>query len=155
MDFLAQFVEKHGTRAPRPHDEHARHTARPHRDPSHGQPRYAYAPGHGHGEHHGHYDSAHGRSGLHGGLGVLAQHKAILVVAALLLLVVVFGGVLAVVLMLSLLRTFGTLVGAQDLTALLGDLPRLVNTLLVDAPKAILDYLAPLFQVKGTLERKA
>ena len=155
MDFLEQFFEKHGTRAPRQHDEHGRHTARPHQGTSHDEPRYAYAPGHDHGEHHGHYHGAHGRSGLHGGLGVLAQHKAILVVAALLLLVVVFGGVLAVVLMLSLLGTFGTLVGIQDLAARLGELPRLVNTLLVDVPKAVLDDLAPLLQLKSTLEGKA
>jgi hypothetical protein len=88
-------------------------------------------------------------------LRALPQHKALLVIGAVLLLVVGIGGILAVVLVLSLLGTLGPLVGAPDLTALLGDLPRLVNTLLVDAPKAILDYLAPLLRLKGTLEGKA
>jgi hypothetical protein len=155
MDFLDQLFEKHGPRHPRQHDEHGQHSPRPPWDASHGDLRYARAAEHDHGAHPGHDAGLQGRLGLQGMLGVLAQHKALLVIGAVLLLVVGIGGILAVVLVLSLLGTLGPLVGVQDLTALLGDLPRLVNTLLVDAPKAILDYLAPLFQLKGTLEGKA
>lgn len=155
MDFLEKLFEKHGPRHPRQHDEHGQHSPRPPWDASHGDPRYAHAAEREHGEHYRYRGDPQGRSGLQGMLGVVAQHKALLVVAALLLFVVVFGGVLAVVFMLSLLGTFGTLEGIQDLAARRGDLPRLVNTLLVDVPKAALDYLAPLFQLKRTLEGKA
>jgi hypothetical protein len=88
-------------------------------------------------------------------LGVLAQHKVLLVVAALLVLVVLFGGIVALVFALPFLGGFGALAGAQDLTALLGDLPGLVSILLVDAPQAVLDYLAPVLQLKTALGGKA
>lgn len=88
-------------------------------------------------------------------LGVLAQRTALLVMGASLLLVVGLGGTLALLVLLPLVGTLGTLAGTQDLTALLGDLPRLVSTHLVEVPKAVLDYLAPLLQFKSALEGKA
>ncbi len=88
-------------------------------------------------------------------LRVLSQHKTLAVVAALLVVAVLFGGIVAVMLALALFGAFGALAGIQDLTALVTDLPRLVTTLLVDVPKALLDYLAPLLQLKSTLEGKA
>jgi hypothetical protein len=88
-------------------------------------------------------------------LGVLAQHKALLVIGAVLLLVVGIGGILAVVLLLPLVGALIAVAGASDLATLLAALPRLLNTLLVGVPRAVLDYLAPLRQLKSTLEGKA
>ncbi len=153
MDFLEKLFEKHGTRAPGRNDEHGWPAARPHREDSHGDPWDTHAWEHG-----GYraYDRRlQGRLGRHGVLGVLSQHKALAVVAALLVLVVLFSGIVALVVALVLVGAFGTLAGIQDFTALLTDLPRLVTMLLVDVPKAILDYLAPLLQLKSTLEGKA
>ena len=65
------------------------------------------------------------------------------------------GGVLGLVLLLPLVGKLVAGVGAPDLSALLTDLPRLVSMLLVDVPKAVLDYLAPLLQLKTALEGKA
>jgi hypothetical protein len=76
-------------------------------------------------------------------------------VATLLLLVVATAGVIGLVLLLPLVGTLVAGVGAQDLSALLTDLPRLLTTLLVEVPKAVLGYLAPLLQLKSTLEGKA
>lgn len=86
---------------------------------------------------------------------LLAQHKTLVGVAALLLLVVAVGGVLGLVLLLPVIGTLVAGVGAPDLSALLTDLPRLVSMLLVDMPKAVLDYLAPVLQLKTALEGKA
>jgi hypothetical protein len=130
MDFLEKLFDKH--------------------DPWH--PRQAERE---HGEHYRYHGDPQGRSGLQGVLGVLAQRKALLVIGAVLLLVAGIGGILAAVVLLPLVRALIAAVGGPDLSALLADLPRLVNTLLVDVPKAILDYLAPLLQFKGTLEGKA
>jgi hypothetical protein len=87
-------------------------------------------------------------------LRALAQHKTLVGVAALLLLVVAVGGVLGLVRFLPLAGTLAAGVAAPDLSALLTDLPRLVSMLLVDMPKAVLDYLAPVLQLKTALEGK-
>jgi hypothetical protein len=42
--------------------------------------------------------------------------------------------------------------GAQDLTGLLANLPKLLTTLLVEAPKAMIEYLGPLLKLKTALE---
>jgi hypothetical protein len=162
MEFLQKWLFRHthspaGSHAdqgrhPGRHHEHDWRSARPHQDTPHRDPRYAYAKEPEHREHDG---GPHGRSQRHGVLGSLAQHKVLLVVAALLVLVVLFGGIVALVLVLPFLGTLGLLAGAQDLTALLTDLPRLVSMLLVDMPKAVLDYLAPVLQLKTALEGKA
>jgi len=154
MDFLDKLFEQHGGRPPRRHDDHGWHSARPHRDASHSDPRDAYASEHEHGEHHAYRGDPYGRSGLQGVLGDLAQRKALLGVAALLLLVVTIGGLAGLALLLPLIGTLVALVGAQDLSILLTDLLRLVSTLLVDVPKAVLDYLAPILQLKSALEGK-
>jgi len=155
MGFLEKLFEQHGGRHPRRHDDHGWHPPRPPRDASHGDPRDAYASAHEHEEPHAYRGDPHRRSPLLGVLGPLAQHKTLLVVATLLLLVVAIAGVIGLVLLLPLVGTLVAGVGAQDLSALLTDLPRLLTTLLVEVPKAVLGYLAPLLQLKSTLEGKA
>ena len=155
MEFLKKLFEQHGGRNPRQHDEHDSHAARPHQNAFHGDPRYAHASEHRSEEPHTYRGDSHGRSGLPGMLGALTQHKTLVGVAALLLLVVAVGGVLGLVLLLPVIGTLVAGVGAPDLSALLTDLPRLVSMLLVDVPKAVLDYLAPFLQLKTALEGKA
>jgi hypothetical protein len=155
MDFLEKLFEQHGSRHPGRHDDHDWSSAQPHRDASHGDPRYAHASGHESEAPHAYRGDPHGRSTLTSVLGALAQYKTLCVVAALLLLVVSVGGVIGLVLLLPLAGKLVALVGAQDLSMLLTDLPRLISTLLVDLPKAVLEYLAPLLQLKTALEGKA
>ena len=155
MDFPKQFFEKYGTRAPGRHNEHGWHATRTHHSTSHDEPWHAHAAEREHGEHYRYRGDPQGRSGLQGMLGVLAQHKALLVIGAVLLLVVGIGGILAVVLLLPLVGALIAVAGASDLATLLVDLPRLLNTLLVGVPRAVLDYLPPLRQLKSTLEGKA
>ena len=62
---------------------------------------------------------------------------------------------LGLVLLLPVIGTLVAGVGAPDLSALLTNLPRLFSMLLVDVPKAVLDYLAPFLQLKTALEGKA
>ena len=155
MDFLEKLFEQHGGRHPRRHDDHDWHSTRPHQDAFHDEARHAYASAREHGESHAHHGGQQGRSPLTGVLGALAQHKTLLVVAALLLLVVAIGGLIGLVLLLPMVGKLVAGVGAQDLSVLLTDLPRLLTTLLVEVPKAVLDYLTPLLQLKSTLEGKA
>ena len=155
MDFLEKLFEKHGGRNPRRHDEHGWHSSRPHQEASHGDPRYAHVSEHQSGEPHAYHGDPRGRSPLSSVLGAVAQHKTLLGVAAILLLVVAIGGALGLVLLLPLVGKLMAAVGSQDFTGLLTDLPGLVSMLLVDVPKAVLDYLAPLFQLKTALEGKA
>jgi hypothetical protein len=162
MEFLQKWLFRHAHspagshadqgRHPGRHHEHDWRSARAHQDTPHRDPRYAYGKAPEHREHDG---GPHGRSGRHGVLGGLAQHKVLLVVAALLLLVVAVGGILGLVLLLPLAGALVAGVAAPDLSALLTDLPRLVSVLLVDVPKAVLDYLAPFLQLKTALEGKA
>lgn len=154
MDFLEKLFEKHGTRPSGRHDEHGWHSARPYQDASHGDPRDAHASEHEHGEPHAYRGDPHRRSPLPGVLGALAQHKMLVVVGTLLLLVVALGGILALVLLLPLAGKLVAAAGAQDLSALLTDLPRLATTLLAEVPKAVREYLAPLLQLKSALEGK-
>ena len=155
MDFLEKLLAQYGTQHPRRHDDHGGHAPRPPRDASHADPRYVQASEHEHGESQESRHDSRDRSPLSGVLGALAQHKALVGVAALLLLVVAVGGVLGLVLLLPVIGTLVAGVGAPDLSALLTDLPRLLTTLLVEVPKAVLGYLAPLLQLKSTLEGKA
>jgi hypothetical protein len=164
MEFLQKWLFRHAHspagshaddgRPPRRHDDHGGHAPRPPRDASYGDPRYAQASGHEHGESHAPRHDARHRSPLSGVLRALAQHKTLVGVAALLLLVVAVGGVLGLVRFLPLAGTLAAGVAAPDLSALLTDLPRLVSMLLVDMPKAVLDYLAPVLQLKTALEGK-
>lgn len=155
MDFLEKLFEKHGSRTPERHDEHGWPPARPHREDSRGPSWSLHESAQEHGKHRAYDGRLQGEWGRHGLLRVLSQHKTLAVVAALLVLAVLFGGIVAVMLALALFGASGALAGIQDLTALVTDLPRLVTTLLVDVPKALLDYLAPLLQLKSTLEGKA
>ena len=155
MDLLEKLFKRHRTKDPRPPDESGRYAARPYLDKPRGDPRYAHAAEHEHGEPRAFGDDPPNRSSVPGMLGALARHKTLLVVAAALILVVAIGGVIGLVLLLPVAGTLVAAVGAQELSTLLTDLPRLVNTLLVEVPKALLNTLAPLLQLKNTLEGKA
>jgi hypothetical protein len=155
MDSTEDLFKPYGDKRPRLHGDHARYPVGPHPEEPHDDPRYARMhadPSDGS----RHDREAHrGHPGVRGVLLLLAQYKALVVVAALLLLVVTIGGIFALALLLPFVGTLLALVGAQDLSAPLADLPRLLGTLLVEAPKALLEYLAPLLQPKSALAGKA
>ncbi len=155
MDVLETRFAEHDTRARGRHADHGWPAASPHREDSHGHswPLDESAPEHG--KYRAYDRRPQGRLGRRGVLGVLSQHKALAVVAGLLVLVVLCGGIVAVMLALVVFGAFGSLAGISDFTALPTDLPRLVTMLLVDVPQAVVDYLAPLLQLKRTLEGTA
>ncbi len=155
MDFREGLFVKYGGRHSRRHHEHGSPSARPNRGESHGDPGYAPASEHPYGEHHSYRGEHGGLSTLPGVLRALVQRKALLVVAAVLLLVVTIGGVVGLALLLPLVGTLSSLVGAHDLPALLADLPKLLITFLEETLKAVLDYLASLLPLKDALEGKA
>lgn len=82
----------------------------------------------------------------------LLRNKVLLAGIAMVLFALVGGAVLALVVLLPLAGQLLGLVGAVDPTKLLADLPALLARLLVDAPKAILEYLGPLLKLKASLE---
>ena len=155
MDFLQKLVTPHGDKHPRLNDDHRRLPTRPSPGEPHGDARGAHTSEHEHGEYQAYHGGPYVRSRPQRLLGALAQHKILMVVAVVLLLMVAIGGILTVALLLPLIGTLVALLEAQDLTALLADLPRLLSTLLVDVPKAVLEYLAPFLQLKSALEGKA
>jgi hypothetical protein len=155
MDFLETLFERHDGRHSHRHNDHGRHSSRSWWDTPHGDPRDAHVSEREDGTPRASRDDPHGRSVLPGILDALAQRKTLVVVGALMLLVVAIGGVVALVMLLPMAGSLFAGVGAQDLFTRLTDLPRLITMLLVDVPKAVLDYLAPLLQLKSTLEGKA
>jgi|WetSurMetagenome_2_1015567.scaffolds.fasta_scaffold137366_3 hypothetical protein len=148
MDFLESVFTSRGDKRPRLHGDQTRCQVGPYPEEPQGDPRYTRTHEHPSNAFRHDREPHHGHPGSRGVLSRLAQHKTLVVVAALLLLVVTIAGILAVALLVPVVGTLLSLVGTQDLPALLG-------TLLVDVPKVVLEYLAPFLQLKSTLEGKA
>jgi hypothetical protein len=99
-----------------------------------------------------HREGRPGGVSLTGIPGAILRHKALWGVAAALLLVLAGGAVVVLVLLLPLVGKLLGVIGAQDLTGLLANLPKFLTTLLVEVPQAVIEYLGPLLKLKTALE---
>ncbi len=155
MDFLEDLFRRHSDKPQRPRGGHHRYPAWSHPEARHGDPGYARMHQEQHDEHRDTRGAYHSHPGFPSLLSLLAQHKALAAATALLLVAVVIGGILALALLVPVAGRFLALLDAQNPSAVLADLPKLLTTLLLEMPKAVLEYLAPLLQLKSVLEGKA
>ena len=147
MDFLENLLGKHRDKYHRQQNGPSGYPAGPHRTDQHDRQETDERATDQY-----HREGRPGGVGLAGIPGAILRHKALWGVAAVLLLFVAGGAVLVLVLLLPLVGKLLGVIGAQDLTGLLANLPKLLTTLLVEAPKAMIEYLGPLLKLKTAME---